>query len=839
MDLARHVRLSQLLHEALALRGDELDDFLEGVRLGDAEMAGDLEHLLEEETTGESGKVSGRQIPARYQRIGRYETREAVGTGGMNEGLFKAWDAEAKRFVAIKLLAARDAELERSFRQERDALARLANRFIVTLLEYGRIPGEDTLWLATEWVEGQTIARYCRERNLSLTDRVRLFQQVCVAVHYAHDLAILHRDLKPSNIMVKAPETGQPEAEVRLLDFGIARPMEDAERQTMMGRSFLSPDYASPERLRQEPATVRSEVFSLGVVLFELLAGWHRCGEPYTPSARADRLTGVSPSRWRDLDAICAKATAAKPGERYGTVAALTEDLQRLWRDEPLEARRQEGPSYRAGKFVRRHWPGLALAGGVLLIVSAIAGWFTYRLTAARDAALQEAARREQAQEGLQDFIELSMKATGARNTALAASLLDADARRTRTVQSPSHRASRNMILGRAYQSIGQFDKADACFRDALETRRRSGDRLAERVESLTALGNLRVTQGKFSEGNRLLEEATDLAKRSLPVGDPDRTGAISRLGKGLVDAGQQPVGLRLLRQAEEESRIGSPESHEGAMLLLANGEHYSSNFPKAIELNQQLAKEFVRRRGEGHPALVDVLCNLGAASHRLGKEAQAESYFRQMLSLARATYPEDHPEVASAFYWLGISLYAQKKNDEAIQATETSLAIRRRVYGLDHPNTINAMGQLGNLLGDAGDLEGRRRLLTEVLEASLRAYPEPHLHVSIAKANLATAYLKDMVDLPRAEKLFREALAGNLQLGLAKHDDTGVTRIKLGVTLERRGRLEEARRELLAGQAILRELGAQELSFFKYADQRLKEIEKKMATPALAAAKK
>ncbi len=318
-------------------------------------------------------KLQSNSQPGRV--IGRYRLLEEIGHGGMaTVYLAERVDGEYRQQVALKLVwsSAHSEEIRRRFKQERQILASLDHPNIARLLDGGATE-DGSPFLVMEYIAGQSITRYCQERNLPIVERLQLFQTVCAAVAYAHRNLIVHRDIKPGNILVT--ETGT----VKLLDFGIAKLLAPglAEQQTITGFLPMTPEYASPEQLREETLTTATDVYSLGVLLYELLTGSHPhdlkerpmhdlirivCeADPPPPSSRIKQLRG-------DLDNIVLLALRKEPGQRYQTVEQFREDVERFLAGEPILAR----PStlrYRAGKYLRRNKTAVVAATIVLLLL--------------------------------------------------------------------------------------------------------------------------------------------------------------------------------------------------------------------------------------------------------------------------------------------------------------------------------------------------------------------------------------------------------------------------------------------------------------------------------------
>ena len=410
-DKALWERLSPLLDRALELEADERRRYLADVYRKDPDAGAALERLLaEHDQVLASEFLEGPPIagvaPASLagQTIGAYTLERAIGMGGMGMvWLARRSDGRFEGTVALKFvnLAVLDAAGQERFRREGTLLARLSHRNIARLLDAGVTPAGQP-FLVLEYVEGARIDRFAAERRLGIDARLALFQQVAEAVAHAHANLVVHRDLKPSNVLV------DPQGQAKLLDFGIAT-LLDSEAAgvpptvTVSGRP-LTPEYAAPEQLTGGSVTTATDVYALGVILYELLVGHHPSAppgatqagilqaleqdEPPRLSEMARRLTHDHPAAARiiaergvsrdglrrkcqgDLDTILARALKRNPAERYQTVTAFSDDITRYQRNEPVLARPDRW-SYRARKFVRRHRPGVAAAAVVIVTLSA------------------------------------------------------------------------------------------------------------------------------------------------------------------------------------------------------------------------------------------------------------------------------------------------------------------------------------------------------------------------------------------------------------------------------------------------------------------------------------
>jgi serine/threonine protein kinase len=398
-------QVEEIFHQALELPVDARPAFLSERCAGDAALQSEVQQILagyDAQDRIDSGRADESLEGARF---GAFEIVHKIGEGGMGAVYMARRREDFEQEVAIKVIngtPAATALMAGRFHQERQILAGLDHPYIARLLD-GGVTGRGQPYLVMEYVEGVRLDQYCEAQHLSIPQRLELFRKVCAAVHFAHQHLVIHRDLKPGNILVN--ESGEP----KLLDFGIAKVLAEPGNSpdqtiTMTGSLMMTPQYASPEQIQGLPCTVASDIYSLGVILYELLTG----KGPYssTASTPAELIAAVvtreaprpsviaseplKASLRGDLDGITMKALAKKPGERYGSVEQLSEDVRRHLEGLPVSA--VEGSRiYNTRKFVRRHRLGVAAAALILLsLIGGLAGTLWQARVADRERALAE-----------------------------------------------------------------------------------------------------------------------------------------------------------------------------------------------------------------------------------------------------------------------------------------------------------------------------------------------------------------------------------------------------------------------------------------------------------------
>jgi len=827
MDTPRLRRIQALFQEAVDLPQPRQLDFLETACGDDHELMAHVVAMLAEDARGDSlldGGVAhvahrllagARPSVDQLEGFGPYRLRHVIGEGGMGV-VYLAERKDQGSLVAIKIL--RDAGLSPArrerFASEQRLLAQLSHPSIARLYHADAL-ADGTPWFVMEYVEGVSITEYCRQNDCPLEERLRLFRAVCEAVQYAHQHAVIHRDLKPSNILVTA------EGAVRLLDFGIAKQLEVLDQpvdQTRTALRLMTPAYAAPEQIRGEPVGVFTDVYALGIILYELLAGRPPFDLLTCSPAEAERIiveqapqkpSAVLPGnhrRWADLDMLCLTALHKDPERRYRSVEAVIRDLDHYLRSEPLEAR-PDTVRYRLGKFVRRHRRAVSAAALGLTATVALVVFFTVRLAIARNAAETAATRAQRVQQFMLNLFEGGDKEAGPAEGLRVVTLLDRGVQEARLLnREPAVQADLYETLGSIYRTLGDFGRADSLLRTALEQRKSlfgSSDR--EVSNNSVALGLLRIDQAKLDEAEQWAEDALQQAKGIRPVDNQAVGKATFALGKVLEARGAYDKAIPVLEGAAQLQSTSSNPTLELATTLteLANSHFYAGHYDASDAVNRRalaIERQFL---GDRHPKVADSLVNLGATQKERGNYGEAERFYRQALEITEGWYGQDHPETAGMLFMLGTVLGAENRYEEAAGVLERALAIRRRVYGEVHPRVANVLNDLGMLAMKRGNLDEADARFRRVLEIYRSAYGEHHYLVALALSNLASVHLerKEYAD---AERLYRESVARYTSAVSANHIYTGTARIKLGHALLVQKRYAEAEPELLAGYQIV-----------------------------------
>jgi serine/threonine-protein kinase len=731
----------------------------------DRALRSEVESLLEAE--GFAGLRSGRAMeeiapeldalagaPGEGSRVGPYRLKERIGEGGM--GLVFAAeraDGEFQQNAAVKLLGvgfAGAAGVAR-FRTEREILARLEHPNIARLLD-GGLTEQGLPYLVMEYVRGEPVTAFCDHQRLTVAERLRLFQQICQAVQYAHQNLVVHRDLKPSNIMVS--ERG----EVKLLDFGIAKLLEPGRttpplETTRTVARLMTPGFASPEQVRGEPVTTATDVYALGLLLYELLTG--RRAQPVEDlppaelerriceadperasaaalagddaTARADRRGGVSPPRLSrllqgDLDTILAKAMHKEPARRYASSAELAEDVGRHLQGLPVRAR-PDTLAYRASRFAGRHRLGVSVAAvavAALLagLALALIGFERARRAEAVARAEAETARRVSA--FLTELFKVSDPGETRGRTITVREVLDQGAAKMRDglQDEPEIQAELMATIGSVYLNLGLYAEAEQQAKLALATRRRVlGLEHPKTLQSMNSLALAYYRERRRAEAGALYRETLDIQKRVLGPEHPDTLESMNGVGLVSLALGHHAEAEALHRETLAiRQRLLGPEDPMTLVSRnnLADAYHDQGRYAEAEALHRVSFETWKRVHGPEHPMTLQSGNNLANAIGAQGRYAEAEAFHRETLVFRERVLGPQHPETVSSIYNLACWTALQGKRAQALR--HLADAVERGFPLADHmerdPDLASLRGEpeFRKLVAAASENQKRRR---------------------------------------------------------------------------------------------------------------------------------
>jgi serine/threonine protein kinase/Tfp pilus assembly protein PilF len=835
MDGARWKRIQELFLSAAELPPSEQSDFLLSECGEDAVLRDEVDAMLREDADAES-LLDGDLSDATTALFGDfhqspddptfapYHIVKLIGEGGMGI-VYLANREDFRHSVALKVL--RDGlfspERRERFAYEQTTLAQLKHPNIAQIFHAGTTQ-HGTPWFAMEYVEGKPITDYCRVLA-SVEERLRLFRDVCEAVLFAHQHLVIHRDLKPSNILV------QVDGKAKLLDFGIAKRLEDIRQpveQTATTIHTMTLAYASPEQILGAPLGIQTDVYSLGVILYELLTGVRPFDlsnpgrteseriiletQPAPPSVvqrdspSVSRLSPVREAAWKDLDALCLTAMHKDLNRRYKSVEALLRDIDHFLKQEPIEAR-PDSFRYRFGKFVIRNRGALAMTAAITALIAGLVLFFAARLTKARNVALAENRRTQRIESFMLNLFDGGDKTSGPSEDLRVLTLLDRGVKSASTLNSePSVQAELDETLGHIYQNLGRFDAAEPLLRSSVELQTNvTGRDDPDTAGRLISLGMLRLDEGKVQEAEQLVRQGLAIDRRHLPPRDPAIARAESALGHVLEDHGAYPEAVNVLSDALQVQSAQPDQSSElsNTMHGLADAQYYLGHLAEADALDKQALAMDTRVYGKVHPRVADVAFDLGLIQHDLGHDAEAERYYRQSLAINQEWYGLEHPRTALSIAAVGQSLIYQSQYEKAAPLLAQALAIQKRVLPNNHPQIAMGYNTLGLLEIRRGHLGDAEQDFSRMEEINRDAYGDRHYLVGIAQLNLGQVYLLQK-QYARAEAEYREALSRFKEKLPPGHASTAIAENQLGHILVLEKRFKEAELQLLSGYGSL-----------------------------------
>lgn len=813
--------LSALLDEWLDLPEERRTEWLARLEVTHADLLPKLRELLFqpapvfldklpqiEDDTGGSTPAGGPLVPGVL--AGPYCLVRELGRGGMGVvWLATRADGSLNRDVALKfpLRYFDDRGFTRRFARERDILAKLEDARIARLYDAG-VTAQGQPYLAMEYVDGEPVTEYCDRLGLDIRARLKLFLEVLQAVQYAHSNLVVHRDLKPSNIQVT--NKGQ----VRLLDFGIAKLLEEGEAAeteiTRFGGRALTPDYASPEQIAGQAITTATDVYSLGILLYELLAGsrpYHlakgastgdltagiqaqnpaRPSQSATDESKARARGGITPKALAaalrgDLDTIILKAIQKEPRARYSTADAFAQDIERHLSGQPVLAR-PESRWYRARKFILRNKVAASAAVTAALALTAgtgVALWQAHRAVAAQRRADTEAATARAVNDFLQRDL-LSQAGSAAQAGPGRApdpdikvrTALDRAAARLngKFATQPEVEAAIRQTIGDTYLDLGLYADSEKQTERALELRRRVlGAHHKDTLKSAEALSEVYQDEGKFAAAEALLNNLLE---------------ADRRLGR-------------------EDSQEAVTALHTLASIAVSSRGDYA----RAESLDRQVFEIERRTVGETNAVTLATVNNLAAVLAREAKYPEAEELYRKLVETKRRVLGAEHPSTLTTLNGLGVLYRNEGKYAEAEPVLQEALQTRRHAMGEQHRDTLASMNGLGLLYSMEGKYADAEALLVSAVAAASRVLGEDNPDTQSCLNNLAETYRRE-AKLSLSESAYQRLLKARRRTYGADNPFTANTLCALGEVKLQCGAFTEASSLLRDAVIFYREHGA------------------------------
>jgi eukaryotic-like serine/threonine-protein kinase len=753
------------------------------------------------------------QQPRETDQIGNYKLLQQIGEGGMGTVYLAQQMAPVKRQVALKLIkpGMDSRQVIARFEAERQALAVMDHPNIAKVLDGGLHDGR--LYFVMELVKGIPITEYCNAKRLTPHERLELFVPVCQAIQHAHQKGIIHRDIKPSNILV-APYDDRPVPKV--IDFGLAKAtgvsLIDASCATNFGGVVGTPQYMSPEQasLNNLDIDTRTDIYSLGVLLYELLTGsppftkleLERAGmleilrvireqDPPKPSTRlstAEGLPGLSAERGMEparlmgilrseLDWIVMKALEKDRSRRYETANGFAADIQRFLAGEPVLAH-PPGRVYRFKKFVRKNRTLVAASSLILLALTAGIIGTSLGLRQATIAREQAEQRKRDAETNLAfarkgneilgsvfsnldpnaEYRDVAQLRNALRNN-LGQAIKDLE---ESSIGDPLEVARMQDTLGNALMALGQFEQASAVFEKCLATRTALlGPKHAHTLSVASDLGGCYGLDGKLVEAISLLEKTVALQRLELGSNHRETLGSMSDLALTYSTAGKTDLALPLIEETLALRRTSFGDEDPDTLASMASlADYFVSNgsLDKALPLLEEVYEISRRRLTPEHPRILNSANALAEGYLQAGQLDKALPLFEETLALRKSRMGPDHPDTLLSMGSLGAAYGQAGNHEKALPLLEQAHAMLKSKLGPDHPHTLTGLSLVATEYYRTGRPDKALPLNQENYDLTRAKLGPDHPHTLISTVNLASTY-EAVGELQKAMAMYEEIL--------------------------------------------------------------------------------
>ena len=693
-----------------------------------------IKKKLEAEATGCNLKLDNYKTFL-GSKIGAYTLTSLLGEGGMGAVfLGQRTDGQFEHTAAIKIIQGglSRPDIYDHFLRERQILAGLNHENIARLYD-GGVTDSNIPYLIMEYVDGTPIDVYCDSHQLNTTERVNLFRSVCNAARYAHKNLVIHRDLKPENILIT--ENGS----VKVMDFGIAKLIDNSNSESSAEdyhSRYLSISNASPEQLQGKTATTATDIYSLGILLYKLLAGVHPLpldgadGDNLktiiltdTPASLFDRFNSLatkekdgirenrsSNASYRkeflneDLNAIAQKCLNKSAEERYQTVDDLMEDLKRYETNYPVKAR-NDVSTYRAKKFTVRNRAPIIAAASFLVIAIVSAFFYTFTVQQQRDLAQMEADKATQVTQFVLNLFKGSDPSQTGGSNVSARELLNRGIERTEYLSNqPEIQANMLEVLGRILTQLGEFSEATNLLQQSINIRMELfGMESLETVSSFEQMGTLLSAKGDLFKAESMLENALNIREE-------------------IQGAKQSAMSEANAELAYVYRRLGK--------------------YNQAETIYRSLVAVYEQELGTYDPLTLRSLSSLGVTLHTSGRLNEAETIYRDVLSKRLEVYNTAHPDIAMSYNNLGSLLLNLGQFEESEEMLSKALEMRRNLFGDTHPKVALTMNNLGILKRNNGRFSEAISLMQQSMETNRKLFGKDELQTATNLFSLAELYL-------------------------------------------------------------------------------------------------
>ncbi|MFH5884778.1 tetratricopeptide repeat protein [Halalkalibaculum sp. DA3122] len=751
MDNNRWQEIEHIVDTALTLSDEERTEFIREVCTGNPELFRSVTELLEsiEESEGfledpdlfKEALLPG--LPEEFpdqersstmigQQVGSYCITELISHGGMGSVfLAERADHQFEHQVALKLIRrGMDTPDNRArFQRERAILANLTHSNIARMYD-GGITDEGLPYFIMEYVDGVPIDAYCRQHELSLNERLELFESVCSAVQHAHANLVIHRDLKPANILVDS------EGSVKILDFGIARLLDQDKSdqtifQTRAGAQVLTLGYAAPEQLSDAPVTTASDIYALGTLFYKLVTG----SAPFDLKKKSigeieEIIKQQSPEppsiknpEWErmlkeDLDAIILKTLRKEAERRYNSAGELLEDLRRYQRGLPVAAH-ADTFRYNVSKFIKRHKATLSAAALILALITGISIAYTYQIAEQRNRARLESERATK----MTDFL---------------LSLFEANNPRV---------------------SVGQDFPVSEIISRGLDELNNKSITTSNRALLLGAIGQIQLNIGQTGEAQKTINQAYTLAMDSLDLQDASIADIVTVYGNWHRAAANVDSAIYFFRKADSLYRsweVTGSEAYRVNMLNLGDAYIEEGRYQEALEILTATG-DFPEDTIESMHNKSYQLNNLAIVHSRLGDYSKALDYYERSLELKEKIYEPDNPELALSYHNIAIVYMRRDLSRKAYQLFQKAYQIRKKTLGPDHSLVGSTLSGLATVANDIGKSEEAATYHRESVRILKEKFGDGHYRPAMAMRNYGS-YLIDSEEYTQAGEILNTA---------------------------------------------------------------------------------
>lgn len=645
------------------------------------------------------------------KQVGAYTIRKKIAEGGMG-GVYLAerTDDELDHKVAVKIIKHGRASADnlRRFRQEQQILAGMNHPNIARFYNSGTT-SDGFPYIIMEYIEGKPITEYCKKNQCSVEEKIELFKEVLEAVRYAHENLVIHRDLKPGNIFINKS------GEVKILDFGISKLLDDESPNiTQTGAKILTLRYAAPEQVRQENITTATDLYALGIIFYQLMAGIGPFDiddlsqfeteqvilneEPPRPSSRVDSTT-LKRQFLGDLDSIALKAIRKEPDQRYRVANEFLSDLENYQHGLPVAAH-TDSFRYRSKKFLKRHQTAMYVASGILALIILLTAYYTNQIALERDYAQQEAERAEEITEFLVSMLELN---NPSENSGDEITINDALDRGISLLEqddiSALNRATILGTIGSIQFNNGDIDQAGITLEKSMTL---LTDSLNRQTEESLAIGT------KYSEWQET-------------VGNMEEAEHFFQLTDSLFQANNLQNSLNYIdHQLNYSDFLMELGNHQEALSLLS-------------DLDVRLIQNFDQSDSSVVDMLANVYNNRGRAFKNMGQNQQALENLEQALALKLQVFDEDNARIATLYHNMGVVYATVSDFENAKERAQKAYQIRLKVFNPDHQLVGSTLHLLGNIERGLGNFEQAFDYIEQSVEINRKQHGATHFRYALA----------------------------------------------------------------------------------------------------------